>query len=236
MFEKPLALRHEPERRLGGKIMELKKSINAANILSASRFVLLPIPIIFVLLNMKTAFLIAYIILGSTDFFDGVVARRFNMVSELGKKLDSFSDLFFYLASAWFLYALHPEVITSMPNLVLIIIFLSMLVISFVVSGIRCKKPILMHTFILKLNAVILYFVVIFAEVSETYVSYVITGLAILYLIGMTEEMIIFIKYGNVDPDSKSIFHIIREKKAEALKSESVGTDTYGNDDSRAAQ
>ncbi len=191
--------------------MDIKKSINAANILSASRFILLPVPIIFVLLDMRLAFLIAYIILGSTDYFDGVVARRFRMVSELGKKLDSFSDLFFYLASAWFLYALHPEVITSMPNLVLIIIFLSMLVISFVISGIICKKPVLMHTFILKLNAVILYFAVIFAEFFD--VTYIITGLAILYLIGMTEEMIIFIKYGDVDPDSKSIFHIMRDRK-----------------------
>ena len=124
-----------------------------------------------------------------------------------------------------------------MPNFVLIIIFLSLLAISFVVSGIRCKKPVLMHTFILKLNAVILYFAVIFAEVSETYVTYVITGLAILYLIGMTEEMIIFIIYGNVDPDSKSIFHIIREQKeAESLKSESIGADSVGNDESIAAK
>ncbi|MBN1775338.1 MAG: CDP-alcohol phosphatidyltransferase family protein, partial [Clostridiales bacterium] len=87
--------------------MDFRKTMNAANILSLSRFVLLPLPIIFVLMDMRLAFVISYIIIGSTDFFDGIVARRFNMTSELGKKLDSFSDLFFYLASAWFLYALH---------------------------------------------------------------------------------------------------------------------------------
>jgi phosphatidylglycerophosphate synthase len=221
---------------LGG-IMDIRKSINAANILSASRFVLLPVPIIFVLLDMRLAFVIAYIILGSTDFFDGIVARRFKMVSELGKKLDSFSDLFFYLASAWFLYSLHPEVITSMPNLVLIIIFLSMLVISFVVSGIKCKKPVLMHTFILKLNAVILYFAVIFAGVYKITsmklfdMTFVITILASLYLIGMTEEMIIFIKYGDVDPDSESIFHIMRDRKQAKEAKASVDMPVKNDDD-----
>lgn len=188
--------------------------MNAANILSLSRFVLLPLPIIFVLMDMRLAFVISYIIIGSTDFFDGIVARRFNMTSELGKKLDSFSDLFFYLASAWFLYALHPEAITSMPNLILIIVFLAMLALSFVVSGIICKKPILMHTIILKLNAVILYLAVIFAEFFD--VTYIITGLAILYLIGMTEEFAIFFKYGDIDPDSKSFFHIADERRREA--------------------
>ena len=191
--------------------MTKSKVLNAANILSISRFVLLPIPIIFVLLDMRNAFVISYIIIGATDFFDGIVARRFRMTSELGKKLDSFSDLFFYLASAWFLYELHPEVITSMPNLVLIIIFLSMLVISFIVSGIRCGKPVLMHTFILKLNAVILYFAVIFADFFD--VTYIITALAVLYLIGMTEELIIFIIFGDFDPDSMSIFHVIKDRK-----------------------
>jgi len=191
--------------------MNLRKALNAANILSLSRFVLLPLPIIFVLMDMRIAFVISYIIIGSTDFFDGIVARRFNMTSELGKKLDSFSDLFFYLASAWFLYALHPEVITSMPNIILIIIFLAMLVLSFVASGIICKKPILMHTIILKLNAVILYLAVIFAEFFD--VTYIITGLAILYLIGMTEEFVIFFKYGDIDPDSKSFFHIRKDRK-----------------------
>ncbi|MBN1892564.1 MAG: CDP-alcohol phosphatidyltransferase family protein [Clostridiales bacterium] len=191
--------------------MSKSKALNAANILSLSRFILLPIPIVFVLMDMRVAFLIAYILLGSTDFFDGIVARRYKMTSELGKKLDSFADLFFYLASAWFLYVLHTNVITSMPNFALIITFLSLLVISFVVSGIVCKKPVLMHTIILKFNAVILYLIVIFAELFD--VTYLITGLAVLYIIGIIEEMVIFVKFGDIDPDSKSFFHLLNDKK-----------------------
>lgn len=188
-----------------------KKALNAANLLSISRFVFLPVPIVFAVLDMRVGFLISYILVGATDFFDGIVARRFNMTSELGKKLDSFSDLFFYLASAWFLYRLHTEVVTSMPNLALILSFLALLVISFLVSGIRCKKPVLMHTIILKLNAVILYLVVIFAEFFD--VTLLVTFLAILYLIGIIEEMAIFITFGDIDPDSKSFFHLAAQRK-----------------------
>jgi phosphatidylglycerophosphate synthase len=198
---------------LHGGIMK-NKNINVPNILSASRFFLLPLLFIFLQMDMKVAFIISYILVGATDFFDGLIARKFNMLTEVGKKLDSFSDLFFYLASAWFLYKLDAKVITSTPNFQLILVFLGLLVLSFIVSGIICKKPVMMHTFILKLNAVLLYVAVIFADLTD--MTYFITFLAILYIVGFIEEIAIFFKFGDIDPDSQSFLHLLQEKKVAA--------------------
>lgn len=195
------------------------ENINVPNILSASRFFLLPILFVFAFKDMRIAFVISYILVGATDYFDGLIARKWNMMTEVGKKLDSFSDLFFYLASAFFLFKLHEPVITATPNLALILAFLCLLVLSFIISGILCKKPIMMHTIILKLNAVILYLAVILAEFMEIkYTTYVIMILAILYIIGFIEEIAIFFVFGDIDPDSQSFFHLLKERKINDTK------------------
>ena len=65
--------------------MSDNKYITIPNFLSVSRFLFLPILFIFVAREMNIAFLIGYIILGSTDFFDGKIARRFNQKTDIGK-------------------------------------------------------------------------------------------------------------------------------------------------------
>ncbi|MBN2853106.1 MAG: CDP-alcohol phosphatidyltransferase family protein [Clostridia bacterium] len=181
-----------------------REYITIPNFLSVSRFLFLPVLYLFILNDMRTAFLIGYVLLGSTDFFDGFIARKFDMKTEIGKALDSIADLFFYISSAYFLGKLYPEFLV--PNSTLLIIFFSLLFLSFVVSAIKCKKPIMMHTSLLRLNGVLVYLLLIFSYFFDT--TYFVTAILIIYLIGFTEEIIIFIKYGEVDPDSKSMFQI----------------------------
>ncbi len=182
------------------------KNVNAANALSASRLIFLPVLFLFVFLDMRISFLIGYILLGSTDFFDGKVARKFNQVTELGKSLDSIADLVFYLSTAFFLYRLYPEYI--LPNQYLLFSFFSVLFISFVVSTIWCGKPIMMHTNILRFNAVLIYFLVVSSYFVDT--TYFVALILIIYLIGFIEEILIFVRYGQVDPDTTSIFKLMR--------------------------
>jgi len=184
-----------------------EKVVNVANALSASRLLCLPILIAFVLMDWRTAFLIGYILVGSTDFFDGLVARKFNQKTEVGKKIDSFADIFFYLGSAWFMYRLYLEYLE--PNMLLLKIFLALFVLSFVVSSVFCKKPIMMHTFLLRLNAVLVYALLILSGFVDT--TYLTTLILAIYLIGFIEEIAIFIRYGAVDPDTVSIFHLMKE-------------------------
>ena len=163
---------------------------------------------------LAQAFLIAYMIVGSTDFFDGQIARRFNQKTELVKKLDSFADLFFYVSTAWFVAVLFPEYLQ--PNKILLIVFFSLFFLSFVISTIFCRKPIMMHTFLLKLNGVLVYFLVLVSFRWDT--TLFISLILLIYLVGFTEEIVIFIRYGDVDPDTLSIFHLMKkpeEKKIE---------------------
>lgn len=180
------------------------QNINIPNALSLSRIIFLPILFIFVYLDMRTAFLIAFILIGSTDFFDGLVARKFNLQTVLGQKLDSIADIFFYLSQAYFLYALYPNYLV--PNIYLLAIFFFILITTFVTSTVLFKKPVMMHTILLKTLGVLVYVVIILSYFIDT--TYVVSFVIIFSYIAYTEEMMIFLKHGHVDVDTKSYFSI----------------------------
>ena len=185
----------------------MKRTVTVPNVLSLSRLVFLPLLIVLAYQERRTAFLIAFILIGSTDFFDGFIARHFNQVSELGKKLDSFADIFFYVSVAWFIHRLHPAMLE--PLTVLLYSFFGILALSFIVSSITCKKPIMMHTFLLKLNGVLVYLLVIAAHFTDMTIGIAI--ILVIYLIGFIEEIIIFIRYGEVDPDTPSLLTLLKK-------------------------
>ena len=180
------------------------KLLSIPNILSISRLVLLPYLFFLLFTELKIAMLISYTIIGSTDYFDGKVAKKLNQVTDLGKTLDSVADLFFYLATAFFLYYLFPDVITA--NFTLLMIFFGVLFLSFVISFIKCGQPLLMHTTLLRYGAVLVYFLFIFSFFFDTTIFTAI--IIVFYLIAFLEEILIFIIYGEVDPDTKHIFSL----------------------------
>lgn len=65
------------------------------NFLTSLRVINTPIIIIFFILKKYDIALIVSILTAITDCFDGFLARKFNTVSEFGKKLDAFSDKIF---------------------------------------------------------------------------------------------------------------------------------------------
>ncbi len=76
---------------------EIKKEIfTIPNLLSLFRIALIPVYAYIYLNATETKdYILAAVILGIstiTDFFDGIIARRYNMITRLGKMLDPFAD------------------------------------------------------------------------------------------------------------------------------------------------
>lgn len=70
---------------------------------------------------------VLFIVAAITDFIDGRVARKYNMVTDLGKMLDSIADrilvnsVFIILATGGFIHPIIPVIIVSMDTIVDII-------------------------------------------------------------------------------------------------------------------
>lgn len=176
------------------------------NTLSLSRIIFLPLLYFFLFGDYKILLLISYIIVGSTDYFDGKVAKRLNQVTDLGKTLDSVADLLFYLSSAFFIYYLFPDVIAS--NFILLMIFFGLLILSFIISAVKCGKPLLMHTTLLRFSAAMVYFLFIASFFFNT--NYLGMIVIIMYIIAFLEEILIFIIFGKIDPDTETIIRLLK--------------------------
>lgn len=191
-----------------------KENLTVPNFLSLSRVLFIPLLLFFVLKEMRLAFLIAYVIIGLTDYFDGKIARRFNQTSELGKVLDSYCDLILYLTTAYFIYKLYPEQI--IPVLPMLYVLIGIIILSLIVSAVKIGKPVMMHTWLIKAPSGLLFIYIIFSYFYSTPIA---LGIVIaVYILAFVESIIIFIKYGDVDPDSKSMFHVQMNDKTDATK------------------
>ena len=128
--------------------MKLKKQI--PNIISVFRlftcFSLLAITQIEDPRAMRWTFTAVYFFVGFTDVLDGWIARRFNLQSELGAKLDNIADTCVFCVGFTcliFLLKLHP----SVPSIVTLAIGAALKVFSFALTKIRFGEWNSMHTY-----------------------------------------------------------------------------------------
>ncbi|MCK6209128.1 CDP-alcohol phosphatidyltransferase family protein [Georgenia sp. EYE_87] len=62
------------------------------NVISAVRLLLVPVFGVLILNEQDVAALVVLVVAGASDWFDGVIARRFNQTSRLGQLLDPAAD------------------------------------------------------------------------------------------------------------------------------------------------
>jgi len=75
------------------KLFTKKQILTIPNMISFFRFLLIPV-ILWLYIGEKnhTAAIIVILISGVSDIFDGIIARKFNMISDFGKLIDPIAD------------------------------------------------------------------------------------------------------------------------------------------------
>lgn len=182
-----------------------KRLLQLPNLLSISRLLFLPLLFLLLWNNFTISFVIIFTIIGSTDYFDGIAARYLGQSSELGKTIDSVADLGFYLSSGYFYYYLFPDYLA--PSIPYLAVMFLLMIFSFTASIIKFGKPYLMHTYVLRLNAILVFLLIILSFWFNT--TYFTIGIIFLYYIGFIEEILIFQLYGKVERDTPSLITLI---------------------------
>jgi CDP-diacylglycerol--glycerol-3-phosphate 3-phosphatidyltransferase len=121
-------------------------------ILIAARFLLAPIIITLAYFKgTESAFLIVTLMyLGIlTDIFDGIIARKVGVSSEKLRRLDSQTDLIFWLSLGFASYFLNPELIQSEWKGILLIIVMEAL--CYLISLVKFGKETCTHAFLSKM-------------------------------------------------------------------------------------
>ncbi|MDR0914258.1 MAG: CDP-alcohol phosphatidyltransferase family protein, partial [Oscillospiraceae bacterium] len=107
-----------------GLKLDFKELKTVPNILTIVRILLIaPIVWTFFMGKENPNYYIAVVVLivtsGLTDFFDGIIARKFNQITELGKMLDPLADKLTLIGIALCLCSLFP---TVLPLIIVLII------------------------------------------------------------------------------------------------------------------
>lgn len=97
------------------KIAAGKGVMNLPNKLTISRMVMIPVFVLFFYLNFTAHYFVALAMFGIaclTDLFDGKIARKYNLVTNLGKFLDPIADKVLVL-SALVIMLTVPEIFVA---------------------------------------------------------------------------------------------------------------------------
>lgn len=134
------------------------KNINYANCLTLIRIVLLPVYLLFLLsglLGQDTKHLLIslclYLILGLTDFLDGILARKLEQSTDRGEIMDVLSD-YFLLSASYVLF-----VVTGIAPVWMLLIIIGKFFL-FLFPSIIVKSPksfVLVHDWPGKIGAVL---------------------------------------------------------------------------------
>ncbi len=90
----------------------MKKNLTIPNIISSFRIVLIPVFMLLYFSNLENNYYYAFfvIVLSSiSDIADGIIARKFNMISDFGKVLDPIADKLTQLALVVIFCFNHPN-------------------------------------------------------------------------------------------------------------------------------
>ncbi len=175
------------------------KHIPTAVTLSRGLFSLL----LLIFVPYSVPFTVLYTLCVLTDIADGFCARAFHAETRLGAILDSVCDLIFFLCAGVCLFPVLREGFTT-PILVLILIIANAKVLSWLISALRFKKPLFLHTVLQKATGILL---VIFP-----FLPGLLPPLCILSLLAVLEELILSCILKSPSPDEKSLLHYLKKE------------------------
>ncbi|MFD0749435.1 CDP-alcohol phosphatidyltransferase family protein [Mucilaginibacter calamicampi] len=150
-----------------------------------------------------------------SDIFDGIIARRLNVSTVKMRRIDSTTDLFFWLCVAWCAWLLNPQVI--LDNRYLIIIILIMEGLTYVLSFLKFKKENATHALISKFWAVTLFI----AFISLIGFGYGGVPLLITFIVGVIAHIdvyLIILLLPKWMPDVPSCWHALQIRQGKEIK------------------
>jgi cardiolipin synthase len=190
--------------------MTLKQEIcKLPNLVSSTRILIAPLMFVFAFLGMETWFLAALIFSGCTDVLDGLLARKLNMVTPLGARLDSWGDFTIYSTMAICAWILWPE-ITQRELLYYALILFSFLLPA-QVGIVKFGKITGYHTWSVKIAvfATFVGYIALYAEIAAW--PFMLASFLCVYA-GL-EEILISLVLREERTDVRSIVAALRYKK-----------------------
>ena len=192
-------------------MIKMKKNIiNIPNILSFYRLISFPVVLYFALKHMEQIFVILIVIDLITDVLDGFIARRFNMQTEFGARLDSIADIGMFTLAVIGIFVFKMDDIR--PHITIFYIFLGLYVLSNIVSLIKFGRSPSLHLYSWKIGGYIqgIFLFVLFVKGFNVYLYYFAMIWGILSFI---EHITIQLIIKKMISNAKGLYWVIKNRK-----------------------
>jgi len=184
--------------------------LNIPNILSLYRLFSFPFVMIFIFTGQQNLFVFFIVFNLVTDFLDGWIARRFNLITEIGSTIDSLADTGTYILVLGGIIAYKWA--DFQPYLISVSIFFGLFILCEIFPLVKFRKFYSYHTYSAKAGAYLkgLFFIVLFTLgfYSWFYWLIIITG-----IIHFTESLIITFLLKESKSDVKGLYWILKDSK-----------------------
>ena len=181
--------------------LKRKDVLNVANAVTSMRL-FGAIAMIFIT-PLSAAFYIVYTICGISDGIDGTIARKMGTSSEFGARLDSVSDIVFYLVM---FIKIMPVLWAMIPMWVWYVVgaVLAVRLAAYGIAFLRYNRMAAIHTYMNKVTGLMVFLIPYFLMLPCYTVLCAVT--AFVALVASAEELLIHLTNRKYQAERKSIF------------------------------
>ncbi|MEW6470414.1 MAG: CDP-alcohol phosphatidyltransferase family protein [Bacteroidota bacterium] len=186
-----------------------KIPLTLPNVLSGYRILVFPVALGMILAGEEQMFVLLLVISFVTDILDGFIARRFNLRTDAGARLDSIADIGTYILAFTGLVFFKKQFVAE--HSLSLLAFVSLYLLSFLVTMIRFGRICGLHLYSFKLTGYLqgLFIVALFAwgDVHWLYYPMIVIGCC-----ANIEEIIIFLILKRPATDVKGLYWMFRNR------------------------
>jgi CDP-diacylglycerol--glycerol-3-phosphate 3-phosphatidyltransferase len=186
-----------------------RKLLTIPNILSFYRIFSFPFVLYFALGHEETLFVVLLMINLITDILDGFIARRFNLQTEFGARLDSIADVGTFILALVGIYVFKEN--DFAPYLLSFSIFLSLFLLSNIISLIKFGRFPSLHLYSWKIGGYIqgffFFILFVFGFSSSLYYFMIFWGIS-----SFIEHIVIQLILPEMKSNSKGLYWVLKNK------------------------
>ena len=185
------------------------------NVLSLSR-IPLSIAMLF-LAKWRVVFVCVYAVAGLTDMSDGFLARRFGWQSDLGSKFDGLADatwIFSMMAVVFLVLRIKFKLYVYIAFAVI----LAVRIVNLAFTRIKFKQWGALHSSLVRYSGIPLYLIAPYCVWTRKGPSALLLAALCVVFLSVVEETLILAQLEEYDMNTKSIWHLRKQKKSEALR------------------
>ncbi len=184
------------------------------NALSIARILLIMIVLAAAYYSHAKTAVIILIIAMLTDLFDGLIARKYKLITELGAKLDSLADYFIFMSLPLIVWLVKPSIIK--PNINVIAALSLFYTLEYFIAYIFQRKIIASHLYSSKLaNPLVCSFTIYALLFDFNKIFFSIMYIAV--IISIVEDLTIQITCRKTKTNMKSFFYRLTKQKLQNL-------------------